>query len=45
MTTKPVPYPNDTVPLPLVQVLGEIAARVEREQATTKNQTPKTNAA
>lgn len=45
MTTKPAPHPNDAVLLPLVLVLGEIAARIEREQATANNQTPKKTAA
>jgi hypothetical protein len=30
---------------PLVQALADIAARVEREQATVKDQTPKKSAA
>jgi hypothetical protein len=37
--------PADAVLMPLVHVLGEIAARVEREQAAAKNQTPTTEAA
>ena len=39
MTTKDTLRPDDVVLLPILQVLAEIAARVERERATQQEQT------